>query len=144
MYKHILLITSILLSSSAIADWEGGYGGYGGGGGHHHHHAHHGHGYGRPHFRGEYYPPAYYVAPPPPVVYYPAPVIQAPTYYAPAPVRVYQEPAPVYSGGYHRVNPVGLVGGALGSAFGYQAGHGDPLAAGLGAVAGSYLGNNLR
>jgi len=31
----------------------------------------------------------------------------------------------------------------LGSVFGYEIGNGDPLAAGLGAAAGSYLGNGV-
>lgn len=37
----------------------------------------------------------------------------------------------------------GLAGGVLGSVLGYEIGKGDPIAAGLGAAAGSYLGNGI-
>ncbi|MFA5982690.1 MAG: hypothetical protein WC782_01630 [Methylococcaceae bacterium] len=37
----------------------------------------------------------------------------------------------------------GLLGGAVGSALGYQIGNGDPVASGLGAAAGAYLGNKV-
>ncbi|MCX7092651.1 MAG: glycine zipper 2TM domain-containing protein [Methylobacter sp.] len=37
----------------------------------------------------------------------------------------------------------GLAGGVVGSVLGYEIGHGDPVATGLGAAAGSYLGNEI-
>lgn len=37
----------------------------------------------------------------------------------------------------------GLAGGVVGSVLGYELANGNPLAAGLGAAAGSYLGNNM-
>lgn len=37
----------------------------------------------------------------------------------------------------------GLAGGVVGSVLGYEIGNGDPLATGLGAAAGSYLGNGV-
>ena len=112
------------------------------GGGHHHGHHGWGHHHGHHHFYPQpevsYYYPApqveyiypqpqvnYYVpAPPPPVAYYPAP------------------PAPAY-GRYDQRNPAGLAGGVVGSVFGYELGQGDPIATGLGAAAGSYLGNGI-
>jgi hypothetical protein len=36
-----------------------------------------------------------------------------------------------------------LAGGVIGSVFGYELGGGDPLAAGLGAAAGSFFGNGF-
>ena len=37
----------------------------------------------------------------------------------------------------------GLAGGVVGSVLGYEIGKGDPIATGLGAAAGSYLGNGM-
>jgi len=37
----------------------------------------------------------------------------------------------------------GLAGGVVGSVLGYEIGKGDPIATGLGAAAGSYLGNGI-
>ncbi|MDD5320403.1 MAG: glycine zipper 2TM domain-containing protein [Methylococcales bacterium] len=37
----------------------------------------------------------------------------------------------------------GLAGGVAGSVLGYEIGKGDPIATGLGAAAGSYLGNGI-
>ncbi len=37
----------------------------------------------------------------------------------------------------------GLAGGVVGSVLGYEIGNGDPIATGLGAAAGSYLGNGV-
>jgi len=37
----------------------------------------------------------------------------------------------------------GLAGGVVGSVLGYEIGSGDPIATGLGAAAGSYLGNGI-
>jgi len=36
-----------------------------------------------------------------------------------------------------------LAGGVVGSVLGYQLGNGDPIVTGLGAAAGSYLGNGM-
>ncbi|OYV19526.1 MAG: hypothetical protein CG438_799 [Methylococcaceae bacterium NSP1-1] len=36
-----------------------------------------------------------------------------------------------------------LAGGVVGSVLGYEIGKGDPIATGLGAAAGSYLGNGI-
>ena len=37
----------------------------------------------------------------------------------------------------------GLAGGVVGSVLGYQLGNGNPIATGLGAAAGSYVGNGM-
>jgi hypothetical protein len=101
--------------------------------GHGHHHHHHPHFVPRPHVN--YYPAPivhYYSAPP--VAYVPVP--------PPPPVTYYSQP-PVNSGYYDQRSPQGLAGGVLGSVFGYELGKGDPIATGLGAAAGSYLGNGI-
>jgi hypothetical protein len=72
-----------------------------------------------------YYVP---VAPPAPAHYYPAPV--------PAP-QPYRQPAP------DRRSTAGLAGSVVGGALGYQVGNGNPLAAGVGAAAGSLIGNEI-
>jgi uncharacterized protein YcfJ len=36
-----------------------------------------------------------------------------------------------------------LAGGVLGSVLGYEIGNGNPIATGVGAAAGSYLGNGM-
>jgi hypothetical protein len=59
--------------------------------------------------------------------YYPQP---QPRYYAPP---QYQDPR----------SHQGLAGGVVGSVLGYEIGKGDPIATGLGAAAGSYLGNGI-
>lgn len=131
LYLSQIAIAALLFSTSAFAD--GGWGGHGhhGGWGHHGHHGwggHHGHhGWGgRQQVNNYYYqqPPVYY-APPPPV------------YYAP--------PQPVYNGGgyYDNRSHQGLAGGVVGTVFGYELGNGHPLAAGLGAAAGSFIGNGV-
>ena len=88
---------------------------------HHHHHDHY-----RP--RHYYHEEVIYYAPPP-VVHH---------YYAPQPQANYY-PAP--QGYYDQRSGSGLAGGVLGSVFGYEIGRGDPVATGLGAAAGSYMGN---
>jgi hypothetical protein len=57
--------------------------------------------------------------------------------YYPAP------PPPQYSRPIDQRSTQGLVGGALGSALGYEMGKGDPVASGLGAAAGAYIGNGM-
>lgn len=117
----ILILAGVMFTSLAMA---GGHG----------HHGHH-HGYGHRHYHGpvvRYYAPA-------PRVYYREPV----RYYAPPVVRyapVYQPP--VYQ--YDRRTNSGMLGGVMGSAMGYQFGGGDPLAAGMGAATGAWIGNGIN
>lgn len=69
----------------------------------------------------------YYVpVPPPQAGYYPAPAPQP--YYRPSP---------------DRRSTSGLAGGVIGGALGYQVGNGNPVAAGVGAAAGSLIGNEI-
>ena len=117
-----LTAAEIIYSSSSYADdddheWKG--------------HRHHGH------YQENYYPQPqinYYPQPqinyytPPQVIYYPQPQIN------------YYPPQPRYSG-YDQRSHQGLAGGVIGSVFGYEIGNGNPVAAGLGAAAGSYIGN---
>jgi hypothetical protein len=79
--------------------------------------------------------------------YYPQPQGQ---YYYPQPQTNYYnaQPQPSYyptqsqnSGYYDQRSSQGLLGGVLGSVLGYELGNGTPIAAGLGAAAGSYMGN---
>jgi len=120
MTKIIML--GLLLSSPAMADhWHDHHHGHGGW--RHHHHGHH------PRYREE-------------IVYVPGRVVEyvpvQPRYYAPPP------PPPVsYRPYYDQRTPQGLVGGMVGSAMGYEMGRGDPLAAGIGAAAGAWLGNGM-
>ncbi|ESS72335.1 hypothetical protein MGMO_61c00460 [Methyloglobulus morosus KoM1] len=123
-----LAIVALLFSSSGFADDHGGH--HGGWGGHGHHgwgHRHQGWGgYGHPRQQiNNYYQQ-------PPVVYQ-----QQPQYYPPQPQY--------YNGGgyYDNRSHQGLAGGVVGTVFGYELGNGNPLAAGLGAAAGSFLGNGV-
>lgn len=118
MAKIIML--GLLFSSVALADDDWGEH-------HHRHHGHHRHGHGH-----EYYPVERVYVPERVVEYVPV----RERYYAPPP------PPPVrYS--YDQRSPQGLVGGMVGSAMGYEMGGGDPLAAGIGAAAGSWFGNGM-
>jgi hypothetical protein len=75
--------------------------------------------------------------------YYPQP--QQNYYQQPQPV--YQQQQPYYQPRQSYQDPrshQGLAGGVVGSVLGYEIGNGDPIAAGLGAAAGSFLGNGLR
>lgn len=90
--------------------------------GHGWHHGHHHHGHG-PIIRERI------IYMPPRVVEY----VPVPRYYAPPPPPVYYR--------YEQRSPTGLLGGVVGGAMGYQFGGGDPLAAGVGAAAGAWLGN---
>lgn len=119
MLKSLLiLVAGFIVSAPAVAD-----------GWHHHHHHDHGWHHGHHHHHYQVYEPVYY---PPTQVYY-----------APAPVVRYYEPAPRYYGYYDRRSPEGMIGGAFGSIMGYQIGNGDPIAAGIGAAAGSWFGNGM-
>lgn len=51
-----------------------------------------------------------------------------------------QPPPPVYRDGRSHQ---GLAGGVVGSVLGYEVGNGNPLATGLGAAAGSLIGNEM-
>lgn len=118
-------IFALLFSTSALA-WDGDGWGHHGHHGWGHHHGHHGHhGWRRPVINNYYSQPQYYA--PPPVAYY-----------QPAP-----PPPPQYYGGYDNRSHQGLAGGVLGTVFGYELGNGHPLAAGVGAAAGSFLGNGM-
>jgi hypothetical protein len=104
-------------------------------------HGHHGWGHHRDHYYPQpqinYYPqPQINYYPPPQINYYPQPQIN----YYPQPQANYYPQQPRYSG-YDQRSHQGLAGGVIGSVFGYEFGNGDPVAAGLGAAAGSYLGN---
>jgi Glycine zipper 2TM domain len=60
-------------------------------------------------------------------------------YYA-QPGPYYGTPAPAYQDGRSHQ---GLAGGVVGSVVGYEVGNGNPLATGLGAAAGSLIGNEM-
>lgn len=137
LYGFAIFTISVLSTAAMAGDHWGhhGWGGYPGGGWGGHHHHHHG-GWGGPQVNNYYYgaPRPFY---PRPIVnnYYPQPPV---TYYAPPP------PPPVYyGGGYGGPSHQGLAGGVIGTVFGYELGQGNPLAAGIGAAAGSFLGNGV-
>ncbi len=98
---------------------------------------HRGHGWGH-HGHHDYYPqPQIHYYPQPQIHYYPQPQIH---YYPQPQVNYYQRQA------QYSADPrshQGLAGGVLGSVFGYELGGGHPLATGLGAAAGSFLGNGM-
>lgn len=130
MKKILFVMAVIFYASQSNADGHGGWG----------HERHHGWGGHHGHHREHYYQQ-------PQIIYYPQPQV---VYYAPPPVRYYAQPQVQYyppqylSQGYQDPrNAQGLVGGVVGSALGYQMGNGDPIATGLGAVAGAYLGNGM-
>ena len=54
-------------------------------------------------------------------------------YYGPPPQPVYQDPR----------SHQGLAGGVMGSVLGYELGNGNPVATGIGAAAGSFIGNGV-
>lgn len=117
------VLVGLWFSSVAFAeddDW---------GGHHRHHHGHH------RHYHGHEYYPAYPVE----RVYVPERVVE----YVPMPQPYYAPPPPRYQY-YDQRSPQGLVGGLVGSAMGYELGRGDPLAAGIGAAAGSWIGNGMN
>jgi hypothetical protein len=130
LYLIQLTAVAVLFSSAAFADGDdwgrgGGYGPHGWG--HHGHHGHHGWGGGYPRQQVNNY--------------YPQP--QANYYYQQP--QQYYPPQPQYNGGgyYDNRSHQGLAGGVVGTVFGYELGNGNPLAAGLGAAAGSFLGNGV-
>ncbi len=122
-----LIAIAILFSPPSYADrddkWE-----------HHHGHGwHHHHYYPKTEIRYYYPQPVIrYVYPQPPLVRY--------VYPQPPPIRYYPQPLR-YS--YDQRSHQGLAGGVIGSVFGYELGSGDPIATGLGAAAGSFLGNGM-
>jgi hypothetical protein len=130
MKKLLLLIqlTAAVILYSSISHADGhGWGRHG--------HRHHGWG----HHHENYYPQ-------PQINYYPQPQIN---YYPPPQVNYYRQPQVNYypqpQANYYPPQPryQGLAGGVVGSVFGYEIGNGDPIAAGLGAAAGSFLGNGI-
>lgn len=122
----INLTAAILFSPLSYADRDHwGHHGHG----HDHGWGHRGHGWGH-HHHHDYYPQ-------PQINYYPAPQIN---YYPQPQVNYYQRQAQ-YS--QDPRSHQGLAGGVIGSVFGYELGSGDPLATGLGAAAGSFLGNEI-
>lgn len=128
--KKLFILTQLTL---AIA----GYSSFASADGHHHHH--HGHHHGHHHHRGWDYQPHTEV-----YHYYPQREIVHHHYAQPEVHHYYPQPQVNYypDGGYYdQRTGAGLVGGVLGSALGYEVGRGDPIAAGLGAAAGSYIGN---
>lgn len=133
LYLIQLTAVAVLFSSSVFADDDdwGGYGHHGWG----HHHGHHGWG-GYPGQQvNNYYPQ-------PQANYY----YQQPQQYYQQPPVNYYPPQPQYYGGgygYDGRSHQGLAGGVIGTVFGYELGNGDPLAAGIGAAAGSFLGNGV-
>jgi len=94
-------------------------------------------GYRYPYYREDiiYAPPVVQYVATPVVEYVAPPVVE----YIPVQPRYYATPPPVNY--YDQHSPQGLVGGMVGSALGYELGSGDPLAAGLGAAAGAWVGN---
>ena len=117
-----LTASLIVYSGVSLADDDDHHGWRGHGYGHHHgHHRHH---------REHYYPQPQVYYYPQPQVYYQPPVVYYPQQYQ---RQSYQDPRTTQ----------GLAGGVIGSVFGYQMGNGDPVATGLGAAAGSYIGNGM-
>ncbi|HEY8035188.1 MAG TPA: glycine zipper 2TM domain-containing protein [Methylobacter sp.] len=124
-----LIVAVILFSPMSYADDDDWGRGHGWG--------HHGHGWGH-HHHYDYYPqPQINYYPQPQINYYPAPQIN---YYPQPQVNYYQRQAQ-YSGDPR--SHQGLAGGVVGSVLGYEVGNGDPIATGLGAAAGSFLGNEI-
>jgi len=66
-------------------------------------------------------------------------------HYHPEEARYYPQPETRYypQQPQDRRSHQGLAGGVVGSVLGYEIGKGDPIATGLGAAAGSYLGNGI-
>jgi len=119
LFLIYLTTSAILFSPLSYADGDSGHRGHGWGWGHHHH---------------EYYaPPQINYYPQPQINYYPAPQIN---YYPQPQVNYYQRQAQ-----YDPRSHQGLAGGVVGGVLGYEMGNGDPIATGLGAAAGSFLGN---
>ena len=124
----IQLTAAVILYAPLSHADEYGWGGHG-----HHGRGHHGH------YHEHYYPQ-------PQIIYYPPPVVH---YYPQPQVHYYVQPQPEYYPQPQRQryqdprSTQGLAGGVIGSVFGYQMGSGDPVVTGLGAAAGSYLGNGM-
>jgi len=73
---------------------------------------------------------------PPVVEYVPQPIVEY------VPVQPYYPPAPpVRYYNYYQPTPQGFIGSVIGGGMGYELGGGNPLAAGIGAAAGAWLGN---
>jgi hypothetical protein len=136
LYLSQIAVVAVLFSSAALADDDWDRGGWGGHGHHGHHGGHHGHhGWGH---HGGYRQQVNNYYPQPQQNYY----YQQPQQYYQQPQQYYP-PQPQYQGGYDNRSHQGLAGGVVGTVFGYELGNGHPLAAGLGAAAGSFLGNGM-
>jgi hypothetical protein len=123
----LMYLTAAAMLFSPVSYADHGWGHDDHGWGHHGHHHHHG-----------YYPqPQINYYPQPQINYYPAPQIN---YYPQPQVNYYQRQAQYSDPRSHQ----GLAGGVIGSVFGYELGSGDPIATGLGAAAGSFLGNGMN
>ena len=128
----------ILYSSISYADHDHGWRGHGHHGRGHHGH-HHEHYYPQPQVNYYYSEPQVHYHPRPQVHYYPQPQVH---YYPQPQVEYY--PQQLQRQRYQDPRSTqGLAGGVIGSVFGYQMGSGDPVVTGLGAAAGSYLGNGI-
>jgi len=86
----------------------------------------------RRHHHDHYYPQQQ-----PRVYYYPAPQIN---YYPQPQVNYYQQPEYSRDPRSHQ----GLAGGVVGGVLGYEMGNGNPVTTGIGAAAGSFLGNEMN
>ncbi|MGZ8240400.1 MAG: glycine zipper 2TM domain-containing protein [Methylobacter sp.] len=116
MNKWLFLIPSLLAASMYSSLSSADHDDWRGRGHHHGHHSER------------------YYARPPVNNYYPQPHNN---YYAPPPAPYYARQP------YDPRSHQGLAGGVVGSVLGYEIGNGDPIAAGLGAAAGSFLGNGM-
>ena len=129
LFFLIQLTTAIIMYSALTYAHDDDYRWRGHGHGHHGHHRENY--YPQPQVNYYYSVPRAHQYPQPQVQYYPQP---QPEYYPQQPQRQrYQDPR----------STQGLAGGVIGSVFGYQMGSGDPVVTGLGAAAGSYLGNGM-
>lgn len=134
LFFLIHLTAAVILYSSISDAHDHGWRGHGHG--HHHHHDHY---YPQPQVNYYYSEPQVHYHPQPQINYYQLP---PQVHYHPQPRPEYHPQQPRYSG-YDQRSHQGLAGGVIGSVFGYEIGSGDPIAAGLGAAAGSYLGNGM-
>jgi hypothetical protein len=132
----LIQITAAVILYSSISYADDGHGWRGHGHGHHGHHREHY--YPQPQVNYYYSAPQVHYLPQPQINYYQQPQV----HYYPQPQPEYHPQQPRYSG-YDQRSHQGLAGGVIGSVFGYEIANGDPVVTGLGAAAGSYLGNGM-
>ena len=132
----LIQLTAAVILYPSMSHADHGHGWRDHGHGHHHHHDHY---YPQPQVNYYYSEPQVHYHPQPQINYYQLP---PQVHYYPQPRPEYHPQQPRYSG-YDQRSHQGLAGGVIGSVFGYEIGSGDPIAAGLGAAAGSYLGNGM-